>query len=244
LIVAHGERGGRGDDRFARTVADRLKAQWGEATVETCFLAKEPCLQSVLAGLPGRPVIICPLFMSEGYFVERAIPAALASAGYGPDTCPPAVILEPVGLHPELHKLVADQAAENLEMAGFAARDCHLMLAAHGAKAGTASRDATLRLTDKIAGLRLFAGIEQGFLEEPPFLDEQLMRIEGPAVVAGLFIGEGMHGSDDLRHAITSCGRSDILLSTPLAQSHRFMDLICRDLNNVFAPPATTGLCP
>jgi sirohydrochlorin ferrochelatase len=228
--VAHGERGGAGVDRLVQAVANKLKAQGRHPSVQACFISKEPTLQSVLGAMPRVPITVCPVFMSRGYFVNRAIPDALAYAGYGPDTNPPAIILDPVGLHPQLPQLVAELALSTLEASGLSARDCRLLLVAHGSKIGKASHQATSQLAAGIEGLQVFAGIEQSFLEEKPFLDEQLTRIECPVVVVGLFTGESIHGADELREAIKSSAGADILLSLPLARWPLLKELICDDL--------------
>lgn len=56
----------------------------------------------------------------------------------------------------------------------------------------SASRLATLRLADLLDKAGLFAGVDQCFLEEVPFVDERIATVQGPAIVVGLFAGEGM----------------------------------------------------
>ena len=80
-----------------------------------------------------------------------------------------------------------------------------------------------------------FAGIELAFLEESPFLDDQIRAVEGPIVVVGLFAGEGLHGGVDLPEAVARSGRKDVVLSSPLARSPALMRLIAEDLDRMTA---------
>jgi len=224
LIVAHGERGGMGDDRLVHAVADRLEGRGDYRTVKGCFISKEPTLKTTVEDLSPGPVTICPLFMSNGYFVKQAIPASIEETRE-------VRVLAPIGLSPRLPQLVAGLARDAAGGSGRVARDCRLLLVAHGSKHDTASRDATRSVAACIEQSNDFAGVEMCFLEESPFLDDQLGQIEGPVIAAGLFIGEGMHGGEDLPAAIAKSGRDDIVMSRPLGQAAGLMDLIVDDLD-------------
>lgn len=236
LIVAHGERGGVANDRLAHSLVGRLKHSRRYRTVQTCFISKQPSLKTVLNKLSKGPVVIYPLFMSKGYYVKQMIPKLLAAAkDAGGRKNYPTAILEPVGLNPGLPKLVAELALSTIEASGLAADNCHLLLVAHGSNKDKASREATSLLAAEITKQNYFAGVEQSFLEERPFLEEQLKTIKGPAVAVGLFIGEGLHGVVDLPEAIKLSGRSDILRSLPLARWPLLKNLIYDDLNKNIA---------
>lgn len=233
LIVAHGERGGAGDDRFVHGLVKQLQRSPQYASVRTCFLSKEPSLKRVFEGLPPGPVVIYPLFMSDGYFVKQAIPRSLETGSADSGTAHrSAVILKPVGLHPGLPELVAGLAEKTARDLSVPAQDCHLLLAAHGSRHDGASRRATLAVAEAIRTKNTFAGIEVGFLEEQPFLDDQITKIAGPAIAVGLFASEGMHGAIDLPASIRQSGRSDIFLAPPLTQSADLTELICSELDS------------
>ena len=231
LIVAHGERGGAGDDRLVHDVAEKMRNSERYRNVQPCFLSKEPSLKSAFAGLSPGPVTIYPLFMSDGYFVKRAIPRSLAEAdaGHDPETYP-VEISTPFGLSPHLPNLVTDLAMNTAHRAGRAARNCRLLLVAHGSKHDGASRSATHKLATNLAETNSFAGVEQCFLEEVPFLEDRITTIKGPAIAVGLFVGQGMHGAVDLPGAVENSGRSDILLASPLGHSPNLIEIINDDL--------------
>lgn len=236
IIVAHGERGGTGDDRFVHGVARALECSPEFGSVHVCFISKSPDLKSVLMQVPVGPVRIYPIFMSDGYFVRKAIPRSIDHCTRQSDrTVREVSVLPPIGLSPQLPRLVAETAVNAARQVGLTPVDCRLLLVAHGSKHDQASRDATRSVAAALAVESKFACVAVSFLEEAPFVGEQLATIEGPAIVVGLFVGEGMHGAEDLPDAIEKSGRNDIVLASALAQTAGLTDLICRDLSEMTA---------
>ena len=230
LIAAHGERGGAGGDWLVHALCRQLRGTDRYRGVEVFFTGKEPSLKAVLGRLSPGPVSIYPLFMSDGYFVNRAIPQAIRDcsdhAGKYEFN-----ILTPVGLHPRLPSLIADIVQETAQSEGLHGEPFSLLLVAHGSKYGSASHNATAKVAEAIAQGNGSPDISLAFLEETPFLDNQLKAIAGPAIAVGLFIGEGMHGAEDLPGAITRSGRDDIVLTMPLARWPALAELIYSDLD-------------
>jgi sirohydrochlorin cobaltochelatase len=231
LIVAHGECGGTGGDRLVYRLADRVRGWPQFSRVDTCFIRAEPSIKDVTQSLPPGETTVYPLFMSDGYYVKRAIPDYLGSGSRPGAPDRPAVrIMRPIGLSPKLPKLVADLARRAALGAGIDCRKAILLLAAHGSTKSPESRDATLAVASALENANLFGGVEAGFLEEAPFLGDQLADLSGPVVTVGLFIGEGMHGAEDLPRAVRECGRDDLVLAAPLSRSPALIDLICDEL--------------
>jgi sirohydrochlorin ferrochelatase len=125
--------------------------------------------------------------------------------------------------------MIADLAAAGASAADLEVRATTVLLVAHGSSKDDASRQAALAVATEIEREGRFAGVETAFLEEPPFLDEALRTVPGPAVVIGLFVGEGMHGGEDLPRAVERCGRDEVVLGEPLGRSDALIALICED---------------
>lgn len=232
LLVAHGERGGAGTDRLVHDLVDRIRQTGRFRSVHACFVSKSPTLTDTLIGLPAGPVLVYPLFMSDGYFVRRAIPRSIAAASSEDCAGDRRVeIAPPFGLSPSLPDLIARLALETASGFGQSPRHCHVLLVAHGSKHDSASRDATLHLAGLLDRTGTFARVDQCFLEEVPFVDDRIADLQGPAIVVGLFAGEGMHGAVDLPGAVRNSGRNDIFLAAPLARVPDLHDLIRDDLN-------------
>jgi sirohydrochlorin ferrochelatase len=230
LLVAHGERGGAGTDRQVHDLVRQLQDRGRFGHVAAGFIRSQPSVAEACRDLPPGPVAVYPLFMSAGYYVATAIPREIGLGADGRDRHGrPVTVMDPVGLNPRLPALVCDLAATTAAAGEVERCAAHLLLVAHGSSKDTASREAALSNARDIADTRAFGGIETAFLDEPPFLAEALETVPGPAVVVGLFVGEGMHGGEDLPGAIAASGRDDLLLSEPLSRTSAFADLVCED---------------
>lgn len=227
VIVAHGDRGGERGNRLAYRVAEEAARLPGYRSVHTCFVRGEPTIRSVAEALPTGKATVYPLFMSDGYYVKQAIPQQLVAGGSAAEQIN---IMRPVGLSPLLPAIIADLALEAAERAGIDPNGAALLLAAHGSTKSADSRNATLAVARRLAERNPFAAVEIAFLEEAPFLADQLAIIGRPVVAVGLFAGEGLHGAEDLPHAVKACGRADVVLAQPLSRSPALVDLICREL--------------
>ena len=205
-------------------------------------MSKAPCLNSVFNALSPGPVVIYPLFMSDGYFVRQAIPKSIGINGVVAEGQSSQVeILPPFGLNPQLPQLIADLARSTAEKSNLPTHDCHMLLVAHGSKHDRASRNATLSLVTELGKANMFAGVDPCFLDESPFLEDQLQKVKGPTIAVGLFVGEGLHGAVDLPDAIKKSRREDIVLSAPLARWPGLMNMICNDLIENTPWPETCG---
>ncbi len=227
LIVAHGDRGGTEDNRLALSVAERLRETGGYAGVAVGYVRGHPALQEAAAELGAARLRVYPLFMSDGYYVKKAIPERL---GVGEEGAPEVRIEPPIGVHPDLPGLLADAAARTVREAEKEPTDHNLLLVAHGSSKSSASADAAAAVGDEIRAQGRFREVTLAFLEEPPFLDDALASAAGPLCVLGLFVGQGMHGGEDLPRAIRSSKRDDVVLAPALADIRALADLICAEL--------------
>jgi sirohydrochlorin ferrochelatase len=228
VIVAHGDRGGERGNRLAHLVAERAGCLPGFRSVHTCFVRGEPTIRSVAGELPPGRAVVYPLFMSDGYYVQQAIPQQMAAGGSAAEETR---IMRPFGLSPLLPGIIADLAREAAARAAIEPEDATLLLVAHGSRKSPNSRNATLGVARRLAERSLFGTVETAFLEEPPFLADQLAGIDRPLIIVGLFAGEGLHGAEDLPHAVAASGRTDVALAEPLSRSAALVELICGELS-------------
>jgi hypothetical protein len=105
-------------------------------------------------------------------------------------------LLPSLASDPALAELVLDRANLIAGAHGWPPGAADLVLFAHGSTSNAASRQATEGLASAIAAKRVFACVRTAFLEEPPSLAEAVQATRAPAVVVGLFAGEGLHGGD------------------------------------------------
>ncbi len=104
-----------------------------------------------------------------------------------------------------------------------------LLLVGHGSELGPASANATRAAAERIAGLGGFAEVVTAFLEEPPFLDEQLAGDALPTIVAGFFSGDGLHAGEDVPQAIRETG-ANAIYAGPIGGSPAIPGLIAETI--------------
>ena len=174
------------------------------------FVRGTPSVEDAAAGLTSRFVTLYPLFMSDGYYVREALIHRLGIRD-GVDRLGHRITLEtPLGLNPGLPPLLLGAALEAAGAHGLEAAGTSLLLVAHGSSRTPYSRNATLAIREGIAEAGQFGRVAVGFLEEPPLFHEALASLPRPLLVLGLFAGEGMHGSDDVRDVIARYGDRDV----------------------------------
>lgn len=226
LIVAHGERGGAGTNALVHAVARRLRDGRRFATVEVGFIRSEPSLEAAAAHIHARRLVIYPLFMSDGYYVRNAIPERLGIS-QGRDRTGRAVdIALPLGLDPALPTLIADTALQAAARTGIEPAKSRLLLVAHGSSKSGYSAAAARKIAGRVATLAGFADVGVAFLEEEPMLVTALASLPGPALVLGLFAGDGLHGGEDLPQAIAQSRRNDLHFAGSLGTQAVLPDLI------------------
>jgi sirohydrochlorin ferrochelatase len=135
-------------------------------------------------------------------------------------------MLPPLGLDPGLAALVAAKAAQATRENGLTDRRAAVVLLAHGATSNAASRRATERLAEQLRARTQFSAVACAFLEEAPTLDAAIERLPGPAVVVGLFAGEGLHGAEDVRRLIAGLGRPDVVFAGNVGTWQETADLV------------------
>ncbi len=222
VIVAHGDRGGpdeaHRDERNQSLERHRARLATADIfqSVEAGVLKGSPTLEDALAkAQTAKPkaIAIYPFFMAEGYFLKKVLPQRVANFGL---TVPHAT-LQPLGLEPNLVSLIVTDALQQASNAQIEAKDARLLLVGHGSKFGPASADATRAVLQNIknAHHHLFAEIDVAFLEEMPFLAEQLAAPQNveearPTIISGFFNGDGLHAGEDVPNAMQNASGSTV----------------------------------
>lgn len=225
LIAAHGEKqpdaGNEGVQRIARALAKQGLV--GEVTVG--FINGRPAIGEALGAVAARRIIVYPLFAASGYFTRDRLVQLIDEAGTHDQRIE---ILPPLGLDPGLPDLVIGRLAQFAREQRFAAETCAAVLLAHGSRRNPASREATEALAQEMAGRAVFRDVRVAFLEERPFLDEAMRSLEGPAVVMGMFSGEGLHGARDAPRLVAELGRADIVYAGVIGNAAGIAEVIGR----------------
>lgn len=208
VLASHGDRGGASPNATLKAQAEAVRALTG-LSVTTGVLKGEPTVEQALAEAAASGaarIAVYPLFMADGYFVQKVLGERTRKAGLVPEP----TLLAPLGLDPALPDLLVREAIAAAEREGFEPAASRLLIAGHGSRLGPASATATRKAAARVALARRFASVTTAFLEEEPFLKDTLRANPAPTVVAGFFFGDGMHAGEDVPDIIADTGANAI----------------------------------
>lgn len=228
VLVSHGDRGGAAPNSALRAQAEAVRALTGIAAISAGVLKGEPTLEQALAEAIGsgpETIAVYPLFMADGYFVQKVRQRVLA-LGIAREP----KILAPLGLDPGLPDLIVGEALTAAEAAGYDPASSRLLIVGHGSKLGPASATATRKAAARVALTRRFVSVTTAFLEEEPFVEDALRASTAPTVVAGFFFGDGMHAGEDVPEAIAETGANAVYTGA-IGNSPAVAPLIAAALN-------------
>lgn len=208
VLVSHGDRGGASPNAALEAQARAVRALTGLGIVVTGVLKGERTVEQALAeAAASRParIAVYPLFMADGYFVEK-VRERVRAAGVTPEPN----VLAPLGLDPALPDILVAEAVTIASREGIEPAASRLLIVGHGSKLGPASANATRKAAVRAALARRFASVATAFLEEEPFLEDALRASAAPTVVAGFFFGDGLHAGEDVPDAIADTGANAV----------------------------------
>ena len=214
----------------ARSLPAGLFRKWLLALSTAC----RPSARRSPSWQPAR-IIVYPLFASSGYFTRDRLVQLLDTAN---DENRNVEVLPPIGHDPGLPDLVLKRAAAVARECGFAPDVSTVILLAHGSRRNSASREVTEQVARAIEDRASFRGVGIALLEERPFLDEALAPVEGPAVVVGMFSGEGMHGAGDAPRLIAELNRNDVVYAGVIGNVAGIEDLVATAVEGAVRRPA------
>ncbi len=204
VLIAHGDRGGTAPNAALEAQAVAVRELTG-LQIATGVLKGEPTLEQALkeaAQSGSERVAVYPLFMADGYFVQK-VGERIKAVGVMLEP----VLLAPLGLDPGLPEILIQESLAAAAGRGFEPASTRLLVVGHGSKLGPASATATRKAAARAALARRFATVTTAFLEEEPFLEDALRTTAStPTVVCGFFFGNGMHAGEDVPEAIAETG--------------------------------------
>ena len=223
LIAAHGERSPDANNEGVRRIARAVSIHALVSEVAVGFINGVPTIGEAFASLAAPRVIVYPLFASSGYFTRDRLMQLLDAANEeGRDV----EVLPPLGLDPGLPDLVLDRATKIASENDFTPDASTVILLAHGSRRNSASREATGQVARAIEGRAAFRSVDIALLEERPFLSEAAALVQGPAIVVGMFSGEGMHGAGDAPRLIAELNRNDVVYAGVIGNFAGIEDLV------------------
>lgn len=227
LIIAHGQPSDPAPPeaamaRLARQVQRHLTG-W---RVHCATLAVPGRIEATLARLP-EGVLVYPFFMSDGWFVRKALPDRLASAGA-------VTLAAPFGLDPGLPILAAGMIRRAMAHYRLPGEHARIVLSAHGSGRGPNAARAAHGFADKLEYLLPGVTVTAGFIEQAPFVCDVARQTGGPAISLPFLANNGDHYQRDILQALEQARFAGVLL--PVLGTHRHVPgLIARTLENAAA---------
>jgi sirohydrochlorin cobaltochelatase len=211
VLIGHGSAVNAESAVSVREHGARLRANNVFAEVQEIFWKETPDFENAAKRTAAPRVFFVPMFISEGYFSERAIPIALGFRSETADAWNRFRLIEgrtfiyckPVGTHPAMTEVILERAKQVLDQFPFPRRpnerDVSLFIAGHGTEKDAASRRSIDAQVALIRESGLYAQVESVFIEEEPRVSAcvELARAKN-IVVVPFFMSEGMHVQEDL----------------------------------------------
>lgn len=223
LIVSHGQpsRPQAGEDHLnvlARQVARQLDG-W---VIRSATLAAPGTLERAIDACAGTPLVF-PLFMTDGWFTQTALPARLANFS--------AYQLPPLGTLPELPELTARVLCRAIERRNWLMEATDILIAAHGSPNGSRAARCTYRFATALRRVLPVRDIRTGFLEEPPHLASAAAGSHQQTVEIPFFAAPGGHVREDIPLALDSAGFQGVRLPC-IGQAAFIPEVIANSLRN------------
>lgn len=175
-------------DFCAQVVA--LLTDW---SVVSATMANPGAISKALQ-LSGPNPLIYPVFMTDGWFTQTALPERFVGTQ--------ARILPPLGVDPLLVPLAACRLQDELHEKGWMAEETCLIVAAHGSGRSRNSARNTQVFTKALQTVSGFGDLRVGFIEEEPHLSDVLTNAGGQSVCLPFFATKRDHVLGDLPAAI------------------------------------------
>lgn len=227
LIAAHGERQPDAANESVMRLVRALSDRGLVSRVAAGFVSGVPSIKDALDALAARRILVYPLFASSGYFTRDRLVQLLDEASNRDCEIE---VLPPLGLDAGVAELAVAFAKRAALKHGFSPRASTVIFLAHGSRHNSASRESARHIAREVESKAAFGEVRIAFLEEKPSLGEATASVLGPAIVVGLFSGEGLHGARDAPRLITELRRDDVVFAGVIGAAAGIEDLVARSV--------------
>lgn len=196
ILAAHGSRSTAANAEV-QALADSIARRYRFAHVTPAFNQGNPTFAVVLDRLRVDEAIVVPLMTSRGYFSEEFLPAELArNKRFGRMRVCTTL---PVGTHPRIVTVVADEVDQLLADHGLVAEETTLAIVGHGTVRRQRSGEATIELSAALQQRATCAEVLPAFLDDTPPVESILGRATRQnLVVVPFLIAAGGHATVDI----------------------------------------------
>jgi sirohydrochlorin cobaltochelatase len=211
VLVGHGSTRNADSSATIYQHAAELRRRHVFGRVLECFWKQQPKIAEVVGGESARRVFIVPVFISEGYFTEEAIPRELGLRAEGQSEFARVqqrggqalYYCAPIGTHASMTRVLLARARQVVEQHPFPRApkpvEIALLVAGHGTTQNENSRKAIERQVELIRDQREYAEVYPAFIEEDPRIADCYRAAQAKNIVMiPFFISDGMHVREDI----------------------------------------------
>jgi len=199
VVAGHGSHRNPDSSSPVHAAVETLRERGAFAEVRPAFWKEAPSIRSVLHTVDADEVIVVPLFVSEGYFVDEVLPRefGLGEEDRIGDDPPTVRYADPVGTHPAMTDVISARARRMLE--GVSLADTALAVIGHGTERNPNSADAVYDHVEAVRERDTFAEVGALFMDEAPYVEDALDRFDADELaVVPLFAADGFHTQDEI----------------------------------------------
>lgn len=193
--------------------ADRIRGLALFDEVRPAFWNESPEFRQSLCDVRSETVVIVPVFMSEGYYVQQVLPREFKAASKQLNRKTTVHLTKPIGTHCSVTSVILARINAIRTGDSFSGQERPgVALIGHGTPRNPNSKRAILEHTNRIRRRAEFHEVHPFFLDEPPYVDEILQTFRTRHIIAiPLLIADGLHTRDDIPGQI---GFTDLRINT------------------------------
>ena len=200
LVISHGSEVCDGPNRQLIGQVEKLRKTDCFAKVQGAVLYGEPSVEAALSALGDTPVHIVPMFMCDGLFTQKIIPARIKELIHEKQDI---TFAKPVGLSEGLASVILDRIKSSLVSDGYLEQEVRVVLIGHGSTANNSSQRATDQQASRLRAISDFKSVDTTFLDQPPYFSNVLPNLQGPVYAIGMFAADGLHAGIDIPSQIS-----------------------------------------
>lgn len=213
LLAGYGSTVDDGAVRNVRAHADNLRLRGVFAGAEAGFWKCPPFIPQQVERLPGKHVVVVPMAMADGHFVNTVLPDLLSPGHQKTAGSRPLSRTLPIGTHPEMAALLRARATTVLSQHPFPTpprlESVSLMVAGHGTPLHPDSRKAVEMHVASLKNDGRFADVQALFIEEAPLVSDWVSLAQTRhVVVVPFFMQDGPHCQLDIPIALGATAAS------------------------------------
>jgi sirohydrochlorin cobaltochelatase len=202
VLIGHGSTKNENSAAPVYQHAAELRSRKIFGDVREAFWKIEPKIADVLRDVSAKRIFVVPIFISEGYFTNEAIPRELGLPS-GNLSLVSLFYCKPVGTHESMTEIILSRARDVAEKFPFPRspklKDTALFIAGHGTEQNENSRQSIERQVEQIRCQNIYAEVHPLFIEEEPRIARCYeMSSAKNFVIVPFFISDGLHVDEDI----------------------------------------------